>query len=68
MNAKFVSIAVLLFFIPAAFFAQPGEIEEIPVTPYKKDILIEHFGVAWYPYWQLEEDEKTFEVPGFTNE
>ena len=43
-------------------------VEEITITAYKKDILIEHFGVAWYPYWQLEEDEKTFEVPGFTNE
>jgi len=43
-------------------------IEEITITPYKKNILIEHFGVAWYPFWQLEEGGKTFEVPGFANE
>ncbi len=43
-------------------------IEEITITPYKKNILIEHFGVAWYPFWQLEEGGETFEIPGFTNE
>ncbi len=42
------------------------QIEELKLTPYKKDILIEHFGVAWYPFWQLEEGGKNFEVPGFS--
>lgn len=43
-------------------------IEEITITPYKKNILVEHYGVAWYPFWQLEEGGKTIEVPGFTHE
>ncbi|WP_457637811.1 helicase HerA domain-containing protein [Oceanithermus sp.] len=31
------------------------EIEQIPVTPYKKDIALEFFGVAWVPYYVVEE-------------
>ncbi len=27
------------------------EVEQIPVTPYKKDIALEYFGVAWVPYY-----------------
>ncbi len=43
-----------------------SQIEELKITPYKKNILVEHFGVAWYPFWQLEEGGKSFEVPGFS--
>jgi hypothetical protein len=28
-----------------------GEVEQIPVTPYKKDVALEYFGVAWVPYY-----------------
>ena len=28
-----------------------NDIEEVPVTPYKKDIFIELFGVVWLPYY-----------------
>ena len=41
---------------------------EIPVPPYKKDILVELFGVAWMPYLIVESDGRKFELPGFTSE
>jgi hypothetical protein len=42
-----------------------SEISEIRVTPYKKDILIEIFGVAWMPYHLVEVDNKIIELPGY---
>ncbi len=30
------------------------QIEEVPVTPYKKDINIVLFGIGWVPYWDVE--------------
>ena len=42
-----------------------AEIEETVITPYKKNIHLELFGVAWFPYWRLEEGERAFEVPGY---
>lgn len=42
------------------------EQSEIPITPYKKDILIELFGVAWFPYHVVEDQERTIELPGFS--
>ncbi|MFL7868844.1 MAG: helicase HerA domain-containing protein [Anaerolineales bacterium] len=44
------------------------DMEEIPVNPYKKDILIDLFGVAWFPYHLVEVDGRTVELPGFGNE
>ena len=42
-----------------------SEVEESVFTPFKKDVLIEHFGVAWVPFWQFEEGGKVFELVGF---
>ncbi|HBX71063.1 MAG TPA: hypothetical protein DEH25_17220 [Chloroflexi bacterium] len=41
------------------------DLEEISVTPYKKDILVGLFGVAWFPYIVVEAGGRTFELPGF---
>lgn len=38
---------------------------EISVRPYKKDILLEHFGIAWMPYHIVEVGGQTLELPGF---
>ena len=43
------------------------DMDEIPVNPYKKDILIDLFGVAWFPYHLVEADGRTLELPGFGN-
>jgi hypothetical protein len=40
-------------------------VDEIPVAPYKKDILVELFGVAWLPYLLVETQGGAFELPGF---
>jgi hypothetical protein len=45
-----------------------GETIDIPVKPYKKDIRVELFGVAWVPYHQVEGDDGSFELPGFAQE
>ncbi|NUM45377.1 MAG: DUF87 domain-containing protein [Anaerolineales bacterium] len=38
---------------------------EIPVQPFKKDIRVELFGLAWYPYWLVETGGQVIELPGF---
>ena len=42
-----------------------GEITEIPVTPYKKDILIDVFGVAWMPLYSGEQGGRRIEILAF---
>jgi hypothetical protein len=42
-----------------------SEIEEISITPYKKDILIDTFGVAWMPTHIVDVDGNRVELPGF---
>jgi len=42
------------------------ETEEIPVAPYKKDILIELFGVAWMPYYLYEEGGRQVELGAYS--
>ena len=42
-----------------------NESEEIGVLPYKKDISIDLFGVAWFPYYVAQIDEQMMELPGY---
>jgi hypothetical protein len=42
-----------------------AEIEETVITPYKKNIHLELFGVAWMPHWRLEVGSEVLEVRGF---
>jgi small-conductance mechanosensitive channel len=42
-----------------------SEVDEIRVTPYKKDIFTELFGVAWMPYHVVRSGDIVEEVPGF---
>jgi DNA repair exonuclease SbcCD ATPase subunit len=39
---------------------------EISVTPYKKDILVEIFGVGWLPYYLYEDQGKDIELVAFS--
>ena len=41
------------------------DMTEIPVTPYKKDILVDLFGVAWMPFHILQVEDEVLELPGF---
>lgn len=41
------------------------DISEIPITPYKKDVLVDLFGVAWTPYHLVEVEGRQIELPGY---
>lgn len=41
------------------------EINEIRVTPFKKDIYVDLFGVAWIPYHVIKTDDSLLEIPGY---
>ncbi len=41
------------------------DMTEIPVRPYKKDILLDLFGVAWMPYHVVEAGGRVLELPGY---
>jgi hypothetical protein len=41
------------------------EIDEIRVTPYKKDIYVDLFGIAWFPYHVVKTGDSVLEIPGF---
>jgi hypothetical protein len=38
---------------------------EIPVKPYKKDIRIDFFGVAWFPYHIVQNEQEFLELAGY---
>jgi hypothetical protein len=42
-----------------------SEVEETAITPYKKDIRVEFFGIAWKPYWRIRAEDESFDVPAF---
>ena len=44
-----------------------SQIDEIPINPYKKDILVEIFGVAWMPVHLVEVGGEVLELPGFSS-
>ena len=39
--------------------------DEIDVSPYKKDVQLDMFGVAWFPYHYVKVDDEAVELPGF---
>lgn len=42
-----------------------AQVTSIPVTPAKKDIFIELFGVAWMPYYLIDSPDGTLELAAF---
>ncbi len=38
---------------------------DIPITPLKKDVLLDMFGVAWMPYHIVQVGEGIIELPGY---
>jgi hypothetical protein len=41
------------------------DVEETVITPYKKNIRVDLFGIAWTPYWRVKVGEKELELPGY---
>jgi len=45
------------------------EMDELTVRPYKKDVQIELFGIAWFPYYLMETGNgEIIEVPAYDTE
>lgn len=42
-----------------------NEVSEVNVTPKKADIYVNLFGVAWLPYYLVQYDSQTVELPAF---
>ncbi len=42
-----------------------NQITEIPITPLKKDVLLDLFGVAWMPYHVVKMGDTHEELPGY---
>jgi Skp family chaperone for outer membrane proteins len=42
-----------------------NQVNEIPVVPQKKDVLLDLFGVAWIPYYGVEAGGEKMEIPGY---
>ena len=45
-----------------------AEVTQVPLTPYKKDIFVEYFGIVWMPYYLVRVDDRLREVPAFKSE
>lgn len=41
------------------------DVSEIKITPLKKDVLVDLFGVAWFPYYLVQEGDEVYELPGY---
>lgn len=42
-----------------------AEREEKVLTPYKKNIRLEFFGLAWTPYWLVRRGQERLEIPAY---
>ena len=38
------------------------------IQPYKKDVVVDLFGIAWMPYHVVDIDGRALEVPAFVLE
>jgi hypothetical protein len=45
-----------------------NDISEVPLTPYKKDIFVDTFGVAWLPFYQVRDGSRLRDVAAFRRE
>ncbi|NTW42923.1 MAG: DUF87 domain-containing protein [Anaerolineaceae bacterium] len=41
------------------------DVTEIPITPMKKDIFLETFGIGWMPYYRVKTGDRTYEIPAY---
>jgi hypothetical protein len=38
---------------------------EVPVTPYRKDVYVDFYGIAWLPFYMVKVDGQSHEIPAF---
>lgn len=53
--------------IEKTWSSQMDDVTEIKITPMKKDIFIEIFGVGWTPYYLVEVNGQTRRIRGYGN-
>jgi hypothetical protein len=51
-----------------AWAEKVNDITEIPLSPFKKDIYSEIFGIAWLPYYIVKEGDQSHEIIAFNAE
>ncbi len=51
--------------VEARWAAVAEDVSEISLTPYKKDINSELFGIAWFPYHVVDTGQSVFHMAGF---
>jgi len=44
---------------------QVDAVTEIPITPYRKDVYVDFYGIAWLPYYVVSVDGINREIPAF---
>jgi|Deesub1362A_J573_1020465.scaffolds.fasta_scaffold00778_2 hypothetical protein len=44
-----------------------AEIEEKVLRPYKKDVRVDLFGVAWFPFYRLRRGDQPLELPAYAS-
>jgi hypothetical protein len=49
----------------ALYADKTNDVSEIPVSPMKKDIFLETFGIAWLPYYRVKTAERRYEIPAY---
>ena len=50
----------------AEWEARADQVSEILLPPYRKDIFIELFGIAWLPFYQIQARDQMVEAPAYT--
>jgi len=51
--------------IESLYTGKVNDVTEIPVTPMKKDIFLETFGIGWLPYYHVKSGDRTYEIPAY---
>jgi len=54
--------------IEAKYDALIADTREMPVAPKKTDVRVSLFGVAWMPYYLVENNGRTLEIPAYAAE
>jgi hypothetical protein len=44
------------------------KVSEIILTPRKSDVFVDHFGIAWKPFYQVASGDQIIELPAFGGE
>ena len=42
-----------------------SQVDEIPVVALKKDVLVDLFGIAWFPYYLVQVGNQETEIPAY---